>query len=103
MNWIIQFGVKYSKHDCVLISWQADDMPNFGRIGDIIVIEEYAFFIVNVLTTFGIDRHYHSFCVKESVCQETVLVSDLACQSTFRTHEIGNIFYITSKFLLHKC
>ena len=90
---VIQSGVKYSRHDCILISWQADDMPNFGRIGDIIVVEEHAFFIVNVLSALGIDGHYHSFCVKR-VCVKRLYL--YLVRSVEALLELMKLKYITS-------
>ncbi len=102
MNWISESGLKYTKEDYVITGWHTDDSPAFSHIEDILVVGEHAFLIVSVHKTFGIDRHFHSFCIDSStVYQCAVSVSDLQCPGTFRAHEIQSMFYITTRSHIH--
>ena len=56
--------------DYVLIGWQEDDLPLFGLIEDILVINGCALFKVIKYATLKIDRHYHSFHIKKSSDQD---------------------------------
>ena len=64
-KWVILTGIKYSYFDYVLIGWQDDDLPLFGRVHDILVFESSVSFKVRKYETLGINRHYHSFCIKK--------------------------------------
>ena len=106
MKWVSLSGVKYTKLDYVLVGWQDDDMPKFGRVDDILVVKGQAFFTVSVYHAFGIDLHYHSYCIQDTSSCEVILVSQIQslCPNTFRAHEYSNgHLYITSRSLLHKC
>lgn len=70
-------GVQYAKSDYVLIGWLDHDLPVFGRIQNIIVINNVAFFVVIVYHAFGIDCHYPSFVIHKTGEVSTISFADL--------------------------
>lgn len=97
VKWVSQFGIKYTKMDYVLIGWQADDLPHFGRIDEILVTRGIAFLTVSKHSTFGIDRHFHSFCVKESHSSCVQTIPNLPHPNTFRARQMRDDLLITSR------
>ena len=87
-------GTKYRCHDYVIIGWQDDDLPKFGRIRDLIVVQDTIFFELTCVVTLGIDRHFHSFNTNKG---EMVLqVSELVDHQVFNTHFLTiGLLYIT--------
>ena len=49
----------------VLVGWR-DDLPIFGRIQYIAVINEVALCGLCIYFTYGIDRHFHSFTLHKT-------------------------------------
>lgn len=47
-------GIKYNCLDFVIKGWQDDDLPQFGQIKDILVVNETALFHVKQLELTGI-------------------------------------------------
>ena len=89
----------------MLVGWQDDDLPMFGRIQYIVVINGNALFGVFVYRAYGIDHHYHSFLIEKTdvvaaywlaeltdyqPLQAHLLKSGCVC-ITFRSH-IENVF-----------
>ena len=50
----------------ILVGWQDDDLPIFGRIQYIVVISGKTLFGVFVYRAYGIDHHYHSFLIDKT-------------------------------------
>lgn len=90
-------GIKYTNSDYILIGWHKNDLPVFGRIQYIFVINNAAFFVVTVYHVFGIDSHYHSFVIYNT--EEVVMKSfkDLPEHQSFRAHLKGGSLFITFK------
>lgn len=96
-------GIKYSKMDYVLITWQDDDLPVFGRNDAIHVIKDIAFFTVRYHSTFGIDYHYHSFCLLDDQTSHVHTISDLPYPNTFKAHQFRDgCLYITFRSHVEK-
>lgn len=89
-------GTKYNFHDYILIGWEDDDLPRFGCIQDILFVDNEALFQVLEYKTLGIDRHYHSFCVKQSNVQSIYWLRELPDHHSFQSHRLSNhSLYIT--------
>lgn len=64
-KWIKSQGKVYRSAEFVLIGWQQDDgLPLFGKINDLLCIQDVPILIVTQCETLGIDRHYHSYLLK---------------------------------------
>lgn len=90
-------GCRYSVSDYVLVGWQDDDLPIFGKIRFIAVCSGQALIAVSTYGTLGIERHYHSFVLGRSTetCTLYWLSELVACQS-FKAHQLSNGYsYIT--------
>jgi len=66
LKWITDMGVKYTFTEYVLIGWQDDDLPAFGQIQCIVVMEGIVLFTVTKYHTLGIDWHFHSCVIDRS-------------------------------------
>lgn len=103
LKWIIQQSTKYSKSDYLLVSWQDDDLPIFGRVDDIVIVSDYCMFCVNVYFTLGIDRHYHSFSLKRTPNIAVYFLSELPDYHAYQAHSLSNgQLYITFKSYVEK-
>ena len=75
---------------------QEDDLPLFGRINDIILINGSVLFRANQYRTQGIDRHYHSFCISNTAVESVCWLSELVDYHPLKGHRLLNSnFYIT--------
>ena len=95
-KWISLAGTKYSNSDYVLVGWQDNDLPLFGRINDILVINSAALFQVHKYETLGVDRHYHSFCIRKGSSAGLYWLSELVDSYPYQGHILLNgCLYIT--------
>ena len=62
-DWVQWQGSKFCCGDFVWYGYH-EELPKFGRVYDIIVVEMKAFLCLDVYFTKGIDRHYHSFIIE---------------------------------------
>ena len=95
-------GIKYSHFEFVIINWQEDDLPRFGLIKDILVINTRVMFCANKYTTLGINRHYHSFLIKRTFRNDVVWLSDLIDFCSYQGHCLSNNLYITFRYHIEK-
>ena len=102
-RWVLQHGSKYSRSDYVIIGWQEDDLPLFGRINDIMLINGSVLFRVNQYRTLGIDRHYHSFCIRNTAVESVCWHSELVDYHPLQGHRLFNSnLYITLRSHIEK-
>ena len=86
------------KSDFVLISWQETDLPIFGQIQDIFVINGLALLVVTLY--HACDYHFHSYLIEGTGETATKLLSSLAAFQTFRSHLKSGSLLITFRSLL---
>ena len=65
LDWIEWQGNRFCLAEFVWYDYQ-DELPKFGKIDDIISVDQQVFLCLNVHVTKGIDRHHHSFVVKST-------------------------------------
>ena len=88
-------GVKFFRHNYVIVGWQRDDMPQFGKVEDIMVIEEAVYLSVISTETLGVDRHYHSFVINSRAKGNLILLlSELVDFYVYHAHFIKGCVYI---------
>ena len=93
-NWIKYDGNTYRLAMFILIGWQDDDLPQFGEIKDIFVINSTHFLLVRVYMTMGIDRHVHSYVIKRKNEENIKLLSELPGYPVVG-HSLNRQLYIT--------
>ena len=49
-----------------MCGFQEDDLPQFGKVCDILLAREEAFLYISVYITEGTDAHYHSYVIVPS-------------------------------------
>lgn len=85
------------------MKWQDDDLPIFGKIQDILVINKKVLFSVLHHTTSGIDQHYHSFVVVRTEEVSLFWLHEIVDEQPLRAHVLfnGNL-YITLRSHIEK-
>ena len=76
--------------DFVLVGWQEDDLPIFGRIQYIAVINEVALCGLCMYFTYGIDRHFHSFTLNKTGEMKLHSFTELVDNQSYRAHVLQN-------------
>ena len=100
---MIQQSTKYSRNNYLLTSWQDDDLPVFGQIDDIVTVSNYILFCVTKYQTLGIDRHYHSYCLRRTSDKAVYFMSELPDYRCYQAHLLKNHqLYITFKSHVEK-
>lgn len=67
-NWIKLYGEENHRSDFVHLGWQQNDLPEFGKLLDIIiiVIREFPFFLVEKYETVDINSHILGYLIWHS-------------------------------------
>ena len=93
-GWVKCNGTKYQAQDYLLIGWQDDDLPIFGRIKAIYHIDNAIYFKIAKFPTLGIDRHFHSI-----VNGQKMLVEEVQCIDSFVTTQVFNAHLLRNDLL----
>ena len=94
---------KYKLLDYLLLSWQDDDLPVFGRIEYIAIICGYAMFGVFLYHTLGIENHYHSYVIKNTGLKAAYWLIELPDFHTYQAHLLSNgSLYVTLQSHIEK-
>lgn len=102
-KWCIKYGTKYSKLDYLLIGWNEDGLPLFGRVQDILCINNSVLFCVLKYETLGIDSHYHSFFIRRTEDKDAFWLSELIDYHPLQAHQLSNNnLYITFRSHIEK-
>ena len=75
-DWIEWKGSKYYRGDYVLCGFQENDLPQFGKVYDMILAKEETFLCITVYITEGIDTHYHSYVILPSPEKRLIYVNE---------------------------
>lgn len=94
-TWLSYSGCKYTASYYVLVGWQDNDLPIFGKIKFIAVIEDKVLFCVHEYHTEGLDRHYHSFVLGRESKECVYWLSEIPSCRPFIGHRVSNYSYIT--------
>lgn len=97
-NWIGVYGERYYRNEFVLVGFQDDDLPAFGKINDIVVASgTIPLLAVNLYKTVGINSHIAAYQILRTNHRSTVLLSSLTNKHILYSHPyIGdNNTYIT--------
>lgn len=105
-KWIEWGGNKYHPCDVVWYGYQ-EDLPQFGKIIDIILVESKVFLCFSLYNTKGIDRHHNSFIIEPT---ENKTVKLLRCDDerllSFHVHSLGSAMsetlHVVSKYIIFK-
>lgn len=93
-------GAKYHPNAFVIIGWQEDDLPIFGKILSIFANEDNVFYKVAKYISIGIARHYHSFVIEATQSEEFVnkFVDHIPLNAIAR----GKSLYVTTRYHVEK-
>ena len=96
-------GIKYTFSEFVVIGWQCDDLPVFGQIQHIVVVNDFVLFGVTLYCTLGIDRHYHSYIITRKNEAAIYSLTELVDYQPLRAHYLTNgHLYITLRSHIEK-
>ena len=95
---MMHLGVKYAVKDFILIGWQDDDLPLFGKIQTIAVLGKEALFITTSYPTHAISHHYHCYVVRKTdeVC--AIWLDELQANTVFQCHLRDCQLFITFRY-----
>ena len=85
-SWIHIYGKHFVKGQYIMCGWQHDDLPQFARIKDIILVVEYPLLILDTFITQGINNHLSSYLIKGTRHVFIFRVSSLLVRDTFMAH-----------------
>ena len=95
--------------EIVLCGFQEDDLPEFGKVLDILVVKNEAFLCVSRYTTKGTDAHYHSYVISSSHGRKLIHVNEcneyIGSLHPLKSHSLKatpGIEYIVTKCLVIK-
>ena len=85
-NWIKIGGEQYCHSDFVLVDWQRDDLPQFAKIKDILVMVKTPVLLVERFTTLGINNHLLCHLIERTHQTFALCVSKLVDTHPFTAH-----------------
>jgi hypothetical protein len=65
-NWIKVCGNTYRLSEFLVVGWQDNDLPEFGKIEQLMMVSHVPIAALTLYDTQGIDRHYHSYAVSST-------------------------------------
>ena len=98
-NWISIFGERYYSQEFVLVGFQDDDLPVFGRIQHVIVVCGTPLLALKIYKTVCLYSHLSAYQIIETNSVLVVLLSELETYQPYCSHlYIGdNQTYITMR------
>ncbi len=93
--------MRYAINDYLIVSWQEDDLPLFGKVEDIVVIEEKALFCVSKYQTHGFDHHFHCYVITKVEERLSCWLSDIIDYQPLKAHSRrdGSLCIVTRYFV----
>ena len=92
-----------------MCGFQLNDAPLFGKIFDLMDIENNFYFYVHLHETVGIDKHYHSYIINPTTEKKLYSMYDneelLGLTHPLQVHSLRSspeILYITTKSFIFK-
>jgi len=81
-NWIKTYGEQYHRSEFVHLGWQQNDLPEFGKLIDVIIAGGFPFFHGEKYETVDINRHILGYLIHHSY----TTVPMLPYKTTFTAH-----------------
>jgi len=91
-NWIKYMGHKYTTA-CVLLLGIDKDLPHFGEIKNIYVVENRIMLEVYLHTTICYEDHFHAYEVRKTTRQQIIRMDDLHILYTDVTRKRNHKLY----------
>lgn len=85
-SWIKTHGEQYYRNDFVLVGWQEDDLPQFAKIKDILVLVETPVLVLERYTTLGINNHILCYLIECTFQTFALCISGLVDTHSFTAH-----------------
>ena len=77
-NLIKIYGTLY-KEPCALVVDVIDDLPQFGKLKDILVVDEEVYLHVQLLKTKKYSEHFHAYVTEQDSSFKTMKHFDMQC------------------------
>ena len=101
-NWIHFRGETYHRSEFITCGFQADDLPIFSRIDDMMVIATTPVIQVRVFRTVGINNHLQCYVIEDSHQTEVILLTSLIISEPLSPHQIigdKNIYIVLRSYV----
>lgn len=101
-NWIKIYGEEYHREDFVHLGWQQNDLPEFGKIFDILIIAEFPFVYVERYKSLGINEHILGYLIEHTYVNSCIYMSELPYKNTVDAHSYmgdGGLYVVMKSYL----
>lgn len=88
-NWVKLDGIRYQK-PCALLLGVEDDYPLFGRLDDILIVDNRYIFSVTVLSTTYFNHHYQGYVIDTTTNTKIIMHKQLHSPFPFHIHYISS-------------
>ena len=104
VKWVHYEGNTYRPIGFVLFDWQQDDLPKFGQINNIYMVESSCILLVTSYRTVGIYRHFHGYLVESEHYEIPVLLKYLPGHPPVIAHSLnGNLIICLHSHIIKAC
>lgn len=101
-NWIKIYGEEYHRGEFIHLGWQQNDLPEFGKLMDIIIAAGFPFYYVEKYETVGINSHILGYHIHHSYITSCVHASVPPYKNTFSAHSYigdGRLYIVLKSHL----
>lgn len=88
-------GTKYHPKEFIIVGWQDNDLPIFGKIISIFGSMQEVYYRIVRYKTLGIVRHFHSFAIEKTTHEEFITDLSFVDCLPLRATERNASLYIT--------
>ena len=85
-NWVNIYGCKFYSSEYIHCGWQDDDLPQFGKIKDIVVVSNHPLLFVELFQTTGINSHILAYQITSLYSFSLIMLSSLTNKYSFSAH-----------------
>ena len=85
-KWISIYGERFYNQEFVLIGFQDDDLPYFGKIRDILMICGTPLFVIANFKTVCLYSHLSAYEVMQTNNESVVLITELTSRQPYYSH-----------------
>lgn len=102
-NWINIYEEKFYKNDFLLVDFQEDDLPMFGKVSDLVVAaRNIPIAVIDLYRTEGINGHIAAYLIERTNEKTFTLLSSLRYKHSLYAHSYNRKLYIALKTHVHR-
>ncbi len=85
-SWIKIYGEEFHRSDFVHIGWQADDLPEFAKINDILAVGGFPLIAVEKYKSEGICNHLFAYLIHRAHSKTVIYLPNLLNKQIYSAH-----------------